>query len=121
MMWLCVPLTLLSAYLLVAPVAAILSAIFPRAVDLNSIGRNSNAHGAAGLLGMLCFLAAGAPGMGITLAVARALGRPALAPVALLLWTALCLGISLLLFRAAEAVFERRRENLGLTSARPPS
>jgi hypothetical protein len=49
------------------------------------------------------------------------LGRPALAPVALLLWTALCLGISLLLFRAAEAVFERRRENLGLTSARPPS
>ena len=120
MMWLCVPLTLLSAYLLVAPVAAILSAIFPRAVDLNSIGRNSNAHGAAGLLGMLCFLAAGAPGMGIALVVARGLGRPALAPVALLLWTALCFGISFVLFRAAEAVFERRRENLGLTSARPP-
>jgi hypothetical protein len=120
LMWLCVPLTLFSAYLLVAPVAAILSAIFPRAVDLNSIGRNSNAHGAAGLLGMLCFLAAGAPGMGIALVVARALGRPALAPVALLLWTALSLGISVVLFRAAEAVFERRRENLGLTSARPP-
>jgi hypothetical protein len=121
MMWLCVPLTLLSAYLLAAPVAAILSAIFPRAVDLNSIGRNSNAHGAAGLLGTLCFVTAAAPGIGIALVVGRGLGRPALAPVALLLWTAVCLAISFALFRAAEGVFERRRENLGLTSARPPS
>jgi hypothetical protein len=121
LMWLCIPLTLLSAYLLVAPIAAILSAIFPRAVDLNSIGRNSNAHGAAGLLGMLCFLAAAAPGLTIALVTSRGLGRPALAPLALLPWTAVCFAVSLGLFRAAEAVFDRRRENLGLTSARPPS
>jgi hypothetical protein len=119
MMWLCIPLTLVSAYLLVSPVAAILSAIFPRAVDLNSIGRNSNAHGAAGLLGMLCFLAATAPGMAIALVAAPAFGRPALAPLVLLIWTAVCFAISLGLFRAAEAVFDRRRENLGLTSSRP--
>ena len=79
-LWLCIPLTLLSAYLVVAPVAAMLSAIFPRAVDLNSIGRNSNAHGAAGLLGMLAFLAAAAPGLVIALIVGAAMDRPGLAP-----------------------------------------
>jgi hypothetical protein len=119
MLWLCIPLTLLSAYLLVSPVAAILSAIFPRPVDLNSIGRNSNAHGAAGLLGMLCVLAAAAPGMAIALVTSRGLDRPALAPLVLLVWTGLCFAISLGLFRVAEAVFDRRRENLGLTAARP--
>ena len=121
LLWACVPLTLLAAYLLVAPIAAILSAIFPRAVDLNSIGRDSNAHGAAGLLGMLACLAAAAPGLGIALATAGVLERPALAPVALLAWTGVCLAISVLLFRAAAAVFERRRENLGLSSQQRPS
>jgi hypothetical protein len=120
MMWLCIPLTLISAYLLVAPVAAMLSAIFPRAVDLNSIGRGSNAHGAAGLLGMLAFLAAAAPGLAIALVTSRGFGRPALAPVTLLLWTAVCFAVSFGLFRVADAIFDRRRENLGLTSARPP-
>ena len=118
MLWLCIPLTLVSAYLLVSPVAAILSAIFPRPVDLNSIGRNSNAHGAAGLLGMLCFLAAAAPGMAISLVTSRGLDRPTLAPLVLLVWTGVCFAISLGLFRAADAVFDRRRENLGLTATR---
>jgi hypothetical protein len=119
MMWLCIPLTLVSAYLLVSPVAAILSAIFPRPVDLNSIGRNSNAHGAAGLLGMLCFLAAAAPGMTIALVISRGFDRPTLALMVLLIWAGVCFAISLGLFRAAEAVFDRRRENLGLTSTGP--
>ena len=61
-LWVCIPLTAIATYLTAAPIAAILSAIFPRAVDLNSIGRGSNAHGAAGLLGMLAFVAAAAPG-----------------------------------------------------------
>lgn len=121
MMWACVPLTLAGAYLLVAPVGAILSAVFPRAVDLNSVGRNSNAHGAAGLLGMLAFLGAAAPGLGIALTAGVLLQRPALAPLALVAWTGVCLAISLLLFRAAAAVFERRRENLGLSSLQRPS
>ena len=43
------------------PAAAALSAIFPKSVDLNSIGNGSNAHQGAGLLGMLAFAAAGAP------------------------------------------------------------
>ena len=53
--WISLPLALWSVYVVVAPAAAALSAVFPRAVDLNSIGRGSNAHGLAGTLGLLVF------------------------------------------------------------------
>jgi hypothetical protein len=117
-LWVCIPLTALAAYLLAAPVAAILSAIFPRAVDLNSIGRGSNAHGAAGLLGMLTFVAAAAPGTVLALLVAQGLRRPILAPLAIAVWILVALAISLVLFKLAADIFDRRRENLGLTSQR---
>ena len=117
-LWVCIPLTAIAAYLTAAPIAAILSAIFPRAVDMNSIGRGSNAHGAAGLLGMLTFVAAAAPGAVLALVVARGLQRPLLAPLALVIWILVSFGINLVLFRLAADIFDRRRENLGLTSQR---
>ena len=99
--WLALPIALTSVYLLVAPLAAILSAIFPRVVDLNSIGRGSNAHGLAGLLGMLAFFAAGVPCVLIAMAASRWLQRPALVPVLLLGWCAVTVGANLLLFSVA--------------------
>ena len=42
------------------------------------------------------------------------LGRPALAPVALLAWCGLTLIASRILFSGAAAIFDKRRENLGL-------
>ena len=117
-LWACVPLCAIAAYILVAPIAAILSAVFPRAVDLNSIGRGSNAHGVAGLLGMMAFVAAAAAGAFIATVVSGALDRPGLAAVAIVVWIAVSLAISAALFRVAAAVFERRRENLGLASQR---
>ncbi len=60
-LWLSLPPGLVATYAIAAPGAAALSAIFPRAVDLNSIGRGSNAHGLAGLLGLLLFVASGLP------------------------------------------------------------
>jgi hypothetical protein len=113
-LWLSIPLTLAASYLLFAPIAAILSAIFPRAVDLNSIGRGSNPHGAAGLLGWLVFLLAGAPCLLLVLLATKILERPVLAPVFLLIWIFFCAGLSLALFVAAAKVFARRRENLGM-------
>jgi hypothetical protein len=110
-LWLTLPLVLVAIYLLVAPLAAILSAVLPRVVNMNGIGKGSNAHGLAGLLGMLSFLTAGALSLLIVLA-ARWLGRPTLVPVVLLLWCAICWGISALLFIPARRVFARRRENL---------
>lgn len=113
-LWLCLPLGLASVYLLVAPAAAGLSAAFPRAVDLNRIGRGSNAHGAAGLLGMIAFVASAAPPSIIVLTATRLLERPWLAPVLLLVWCAIAALVSALLFRPVSALFAKRRENLAM-------
>lgn len=113
-LWLSVPLGTAASYLLVAPVAAALSAIFPRAVDLNSIGRGSNAHGAAGFLGFIAFLAAGAPCLLLAALATRMLDRPHFTPLLLLGWCAVCGGLARLLFSAAQALLASRRENLAL-------
>jgi hypothetical protein len=112
--WLSIPLTLVATYLLIAPVAAVLSAIFPRAVDLNSIGRGSNAHGAAGLLGTLTALIAGVPCAMLILLAARVLHQTALAPIFLLVWVGICLAVDVFFFRMAAAIFDRRKENLAM-------
>jgi hypothetical protein len=113
-LWLSVPLALLAVYLLVAPAAAAFSAIFPRAVDMNSIGRGSNAHGAAGLLGLAAFAIAGTPCMLLVLFATRVLDRPSLAPVLLAAWCGVCALLAWALFIPARAVFSARRENLSL-------
>lgn len=113
-LWLAIPLALLATYFLVAPIAAILSALFPRVVDLNSIGRGSNAHGLAGLLGVLSFVGAAVPGLLIHLIASKWLGRPTLVAVLLLVWCAIAYGIGRLLFVPARQIFARRRENLAM-------
>ena len=113
-LWLAIPIALTSVYLVVAPIAAILSAIFPRVVDLNSIGSGSNAHGLAGLLGLLAFVAAGVPCLLIVMAASRWIQRPALVPVLLLGWCAVAYGVNLVLFSLARTIFARRRENLAM-------
>jgi hypothetical protein len=112
--WLALPLALVSIVVLVAPVAAICSAVFPRVVDLNSIGRGSNAHGLAALIGMLSFVVAGAPSLAIAVGVGRWLQRPGLVLVCLLVWVGVSLGFSRLLFIPARAIFQSRRDNLAL-------
>jgi len=113
-LWLAIPLGLLAVYFIVAPAAAIFSALFPRSVDLNSIGRGSNAHGLSGLLGMLTFVAAAAPCVFIMLAVSGWLHRPSLVPVLLLAWCAISYGIGWLLFIPARRIFAHRKENLAM-------
>jgi hypothetical protein len=113
-LWLALPLGLLAIYFVVAPAAAIFSALFPRTVDLNSIGRGSNAHGLSGLLGLLTFLAAAVPCLLIALAASAWLHRPALAPLLMLAWCGISYGIGWLLFIPARRIFARRRENLAM-------
>ena len=57
-LWLSLLLSVISTYVLFAPAAAAWSAIFPKDVDLNSIGNSGNAHQLAGLLGMPAIVAA---------------------------------------------------------------
>lgn len=113
-LWLAIPLALMATYFLVAPAAAILSALFPRVVDLNSIGRGSNAHGLAGLLGVLSFVGAGIPGFLINLVAAKWFGQPSLVLVLLLAWCGIAYGIGRLLFVPARRIFAQRRENLAM-------
>lgn len=113
-MWMALPLGLLSVYLIVAPLAAICSATFPRAVDMNSIGRGSNAHGAAGLLGLLSFLGAAVPPVLLVLLATQVFDRPLLAPVLVAAWCIIAYGVGRLLFRFGYRIFAARRENLAL-------
>jgi hypothetical protein len=113
-LWSAIPLALIATYVLVSAPAAILSALFPRLVDLNSIGRGSNAHGVAGVLGLLSFVVAGGSNLLIVLLATAWLGRPGLVPVLLVGWCAIAFGISRLLFIVARRIFAARRENLAL-------
>jgi hypothetical protein len=112
--WLSIPVALLSVYFLAAPLAAVLSAMFPRVVDLNSIGRGSNAHGLAGLLGFVTFLVAGLPNVAIALAATRWFGRPLLTLGLLIAWCAITFLVGRGLFGIACRIFATRRENLAM-------
>jgi hypothetical protein len=113
-LWMALPLALVATYLLVAPAAAACSALFPRVVDLNSIGRGSNAHGLAGLIGLFSFVVAAAPCVLIGLGVSRWLHNPVLVPLALLAWCGVAYGIGRVLFIPARRIFLQRRENLAM-------
>ncbi len=112
--WLTIPVGLLATYLLTVPAAAALSAIFPRAVDLNSIGNGSNAHHAAGLLGTLAFAAAAAPPVVITLLASSVFDSPGAAPPLVAIWCAVAFAISRALLTVTARLLAERRENLGL-------
>lgn len=111
-LWLALPFGLLATFVLVSPVAAALSAMFPRTVDLSSIGHGSNAHQAAGLLGMLSYVVASAPAVGVVLLGTRFLHRPPLVPFFMLIWCALALAVSWMLFVPVRRLVASRCENL---------
>jgi hypothetical protein len=110
--WIGLVLAVIATYALIAPAAAALSAIFPKAVDLNSIGNSSNAHQGAGLLGMLAFAAALAPPGLLTFVALRYLHRPDFVPLFMLAWCVFALAVSYLLFIPVRRLVESRRESL---------
>ncbi|MEO8522161.1 MAG: hypothetical protein ABI603_12405 [Acidobacteriota bacterium] len=112
--WVMLGTGLLAVSLLVAPIAAMLSAAFPRKADLNSIGRQSNAHGLAGFLGIVAYVAAGLATLGIAAAASHWLASPAARVGALLMWCGVSAVICMLLFRPARRIFAARRDNLAM-------
>jgi hypothetical protein len=111
-LWVGLVLAVMATYALVAPAAAALSAVFPKTVDLNSIGSSSNAHQGAGLLGMLAFAAAMAPPALLTFLALRILHRPDLVPFLLLGWCVVAVCAGYLLFIPVRRLVESRRESL---------
>jgi hypothetical protein len=116
-LWLAVTFGALSAYILLSPVAAVLSLMFPRTVDLSSIGQASNAHQAAGLLGLLGFAIVCAPAVALSLIGLRVLHSPVAAAGLLALWVAASTGLAYLGFLIAERLMDERRENLALVAS----
>ncbi len=116
--WVSLPLAFIATYLLVAPLAAALSAVFPRSVNLNSIGNASNAHGLAGVFGLAAFGAAGAVPAFIAFVSVVLLRRPTLAPVLMAVWCGIALVFSWLSVPVVTAIVNRRRENLAMVASR---
>lgn len=110
------PLATVAAALALAPVWALLSAIFPRAVNLNSIGRDGNPHGMANLLGGLALVAALVPAAGLGLAAVWGLGRPGLAAPLVAVWCGAAWLVGRGLMAPAERILRARRENLALVA-----
>jgi hypothetical protein len=117
-LWLSLPMAFIATYLLVAPLAAALSAIFPRAVNLASIGNASNAHGIAGVIGLAAFAATGAVPALITFVSVVLLGRPLLALALIVAWCGIALILSRLSLPVVVAIVDKRRENLGMIAGR---
>jgi hypothetical protein len=111
-LWLGLLLAVTATYLVFSPAAAALSALFPKTVDLNSIGNNSNAHQAAGLLGMLSFAASTAPAALLAMLAVRILHRPDLVPLFLFGWALLAFGLNQLLFIPVRRLVASRCETL---------
>ncbi len=111
-LWLALALSVVATFVLLAPAAAALSAVFPKAVDLNSIGNGSNAHQGAALLGMAAFVLSAAPSVLLTFLAIGLLHRSALAPLFLLGWCALAFPISWLLFIPVRRLVASRCETL---------
>jgi hypothetical protein len=111
-LWVALLLSMVATYLLVAPIAAALSAMFPRTVDLSSIGHASNAHQGAALLGLLAFVASAVPCGLLVLLATRVLDRQTLAPVLVLGWCLVALVGSRLLFIPVARLVRQRCETL---------
>jgi hypothetical protein len=113
LLWLALVFAGVATFALLSPAAAALSAIFPKTVDLNSIGSSSNAHQAAGLLGMISFAASAAPALLLALFALAWLKRPELAALFLFVWAVIAVGISQLLFIPVRRLVASRCETLG--------
>jgi hypothetical protein len=114
--WLSVLLGGASIYAWSAPIAAILSILFPKASNLGSLGTSGKAHGAAQFLGTLATLLAASVPVLIQLVFMRPGGRAASGILLMLIWTLLAAGASLPLLGAAARLLPSRRENLALVA-----
>ena len=110
--WPALILAALATYALLAPAAAVFSALFPKTVDLNSIGNASNAHQAAALLGMLSLAIATAPVVLLWLAAVMVMKRPEMVAVLVGGWCLVAFAVSYALFIPVAKFVESRRESL---------
>jgi hypothetical protein len=106
-----------AAFLVMAPMAVLLSTFFPRHVDLGSIGQRSNAHPIPALLGGLILFVSAAPAAGAAIVGFRIM-QNAWAAVGLAgAWLMLAAALHAGLWSLARRAFDNRREALVAVAA----
>lgn len=103
-------------FLLFAPLAAGISAIFPKPADLDRMGRAAQAHDFALLLGLVILSATVSLVMTMTLVAPALLGRPGLRPLFAAVVVVLAALVARPLFSAAAAIVAQRRDALLMTT-----
>jgi len=114
--WLSVLLAALATYALLAPVAAILSSLFPRTADLGKTGSGGNPHGLSVLAGTFVIpLLTTVPALALGIVQER-FGRPVLALAIIAAWTLLAAATAFPMLHLVERLVASRRENLALVA-----
>jgi hypothetical protein len=114
--WLAVLAAGAAIFFVLAPCGAILSTVFPKAMDVGRIGQAGKPHPLASFLGMLCIALGAGPAVLLGLLGLIILQSPALTFFLVVGWALLAAAISVPLFRVAEKSLARRRENLALVA-----
>ncbi|MGD8375028.1 MAG: hypothetical protein PVF68_02725 [Acidobacteriota bacterium] len=116
LLWVAALVSVAAVYLMFSPVGAILSALLPRRANLNSMGKDGNPHGVAGLLGTLLTAAAVGPPVLLALFGMLVLDSRLAALLLIAGWTGIAAGIGHVLAGVAAGIVEKRRENLALVA-----
>jgi hypothetical protein len=111
-LWLALAFGAVGTYALLVPINAMLSAIFPRKVNLSSIGRDSNPHQGANFLGFAAMLVATAPAALAAAAGLMFFRSQWVAALLVAVWAGVAIGLSSLSLRLVERLVASRRENL---------
>lgn len=116
LMWASPLLGAIAAYVVFAPIAAFLSALFPKSADLNRMGSGGNPSGLASLFGMLVTGLVTAPPVILSVGALLLAKSPALAFGLVALWTVIAAALSIPLTRLAARTLAARRENIALVA-----
>ena len=115
-LWCAVLVAAVSSYIVLAPGSALISAVFPKATDMNRLSGASNPNGIATLLGLLLTVLSCSPPALVALMVYFATGSGLVVLLSVLGWGIVAAGISFLMTHAAALVVGARRENLALVA-----
>ncbi len=115
-LWAAAPLEVLSVYVLTVPLGAFLSMFFPKTADLSKVSYAGNAHGLAGVLGVVGTFLAAAPPVGIHMLIGGFMGRPALALLLVAAWSLVAGLVAWPLLEWTSSLAAERRENLLLVA-----
>ena len=101
-----------ATYLLLSPVAATLSSLFPVASDLSKTGTGGNPHGLAMLAGTLVIMTLAIP----PALILKLVDPPGLALASMAVWVIVAAAIGIPALRIPARALDARRENLALVA-----